>query len=122
MPIIRFRPTLTKSTDLATKPAAYGVYTKPTSPPTYPVVLADVSGKGSYRVLVVGDGDATASVNVYVDGATTPTDSITCDTPTVIEGTFNTSVSIRLEGSGLPSSLVYNVLTENTMLKDVSIS
>ncbi len=70
----------------------------------------------------MGNGDSTATVNVYVDGATTPTDSITSDVPAKIEGSFNSSVVIRIEGSGLHSTIAYAVFTEQSVLRDVTIS
>lgn len=122
MPVVTVtRPTLSKTTETVEKPAAYGVYTKPSTAPTYPVTLANVNGKGRYEVIVVGDGDASAVVNVYVDGATTPVDSVTCNTPAVIQGTFNSSVSIRIEGRGLPSTMSYIVGIDTTVIKDVTV-
>lgn len=123
MPIIRVvRPSITKTTDSVAKLSAYGVVSKPNTAPTYPITVASVSGKGRYEILVVGNGDSTATINVYVDGATTPTDSVTSDTPARIEGSFNSSLTIRIEGSGLHSTITYAVFTEATVLRDVTIS
>lgn len=123
MPVIRLvRPSITKTTDTVAKLSAYGVVSKPNADPRYPVTVASVSGEGRYSILVVGDGDATATINVYVDDATTPTDSVTSDTPAVIEGSFNSSLTIRIEGSGLHSTITYAVFTEATVLRDVTIS
>lgn len=122
MPVVRIRPTLTKTTETTAKLSAYGVVNKPTTAPTYPITVAQVNGKGRYEILVVGNGDSTATINVYVDGATTPTDSITSDTPAKIEGAFNSSVAIRIEGSGLHSTIAYAVFTEATVLRDVTVS
>lgn len=123
MPVVRVvRPSITKTTDSVAKLSAYGVVSKPSAEPTYPVTVAQVNGKGRYEILVAGNGDSTATINVYVDGATTPTDSITSDTPAKIEGTFNSSVVIKIEGSGLHSTITYAVFTEATVLKDVTIS
>ena len=123
MPILRvMRPSIIKTTDSVAKLSAYGVVSKPNTAPTYPITVAQVNGKGRYEILVVGNGDSTATINVYVDGATTPTDSITSDTPAVIEGAFNSSVVIRIEGSGLHSTITYAVFTDQIVLKDVTIA
>lgn len=58
MPIIRVgRPSITKTTDSVAKLSEYGVVSKPSTAPTYPVTVAQVNGKGYYEILVVGDGD-----------------------------------------------------------------
>jgi len=116
------KPTVTTTTDKAEKPAAYGSGSKPTTAPTYPVTVAQVSGKGKYRVIVVGDGDATATFNVYVDGATSASDSVASNTPAVIEGTFNSSVTIKIEGSGLYSTYAYEVWVEQQFVTSVTVS
>ncbi|MEM4439213.1 MAG: hypothetical protein QW680_11375 [Pyrobaculum sp.] len=123
MPVIRVvSPSITKTTDTVAKMSAYGVVSRPDTEPRYPVTVTSLSGKGRYSILVVGDGDATATIHVYVDGAERPTDSVTSDTPAVIEGSFNSSLTIRIVGSGLHSTITYAVFTEATVLKDVTIS
>ena len=121
MVVVRVKPILSVTSDKGMKPVAYGYVSKPSAAPTYPITVAQISGKGKYRVMIVGDGDSTAKFNVYVDGATTPIDSITSDVSSVIEGTFSTSVTITIEGSGLYSSYVYEVWVENTYITSVSL-
>jgi len=123
MVVVRIvRPTVSTTTDKAEKPVAYGQATKPATAPTYPVTVADVSGKGKYRVVLAGDGDATATFNVYVDGATTPAESVASNAPAIIEGTFNTSVKITIEGSGLYSTYTYEVWVEQQFVTSVTVS
>ena len=125
MPVIRVaKPSIKKTTDKVAKMSAYGVVYKPEpyAEPEYPVTVASVSGKGRYSILVVGDGDATATINVYVDGGNRPVDLVTSDTPAVIEGSFESSLTIRIEGSGLHSTISYAVFTEEAVLRDVTIS
>jgi len=123
MVVVRIsRPSIVTTTDKAEKPAAYGYGAKPAAAPTYPVTVAQVSGKGKYRVVVAGDGDATATFNVYVDGAATPVDSASSDVPAVLEGTFSTSVAIKIEGSGLYSSHTYEVWVEQQFVTSVTVS
>jgi hypothetical protein len=122
MVVVRFsRPTVVVNRDKAVKPEAYGFASKPSTEPTYPITVASVAGKGRYRVLVAGDGDNTAVFRVYVDGGV-PIDSAPSDAPAIIEGTFNSSVSIRIEGSGLYSTYTYEVWTEADYVTSVSIS
>jgi len=116
------KPAISTTTDKAMKPEAYGFASKPSTAPTYPVTVAQVSGKGKYRIVIVGDGDASAVFRVYTDGSATPVDSSTSDVPAVVEGTFNTSVSIRIEGSGLYSTYTYEVWTEANYVTSVSVS
>jgi hypothetical protein len=71
---------------------------------------------------VAGDGDNTAVFRVYVDGAVTPADSAESNAPAVIEGTFNTSVKITIEGSGLYSTYTYEVWTEEQYVTSVAVS
>jgi len=123
MVVVRIsRPSIVTTTDKAEKPAAYGYGAKPAAAPTYPVTVAQVSGKGKYRVVIAGDGDATATFNVYVDGATTAADSVASDAPAIIEGTFNTSVKITIEGSGLHSTYTYEVWVEQQFVTSVTVS
>ena len=123
MPVIRVaKPSIKKTTDKVAKMSAYGVVHKPDTEPEYPLTVASVSGKGRYSILVVGDGDATATINVYVDGGNRPVDLVTSDTPAVIEGSFESSLTIRIEGSGLHSTISYAVFTEEAVLRDVTIS
>jgi hypothetical protein len=123
MVVVRItRPSVSATTDKAMKPAAYGYASKPSTAPTYPVQVASVSGKGMYRVVLTGDGDSTAIFRVYVDGATTPVDVAPSDAPAIVEGTFNTGVTIRIEGSGLHSTYTYEVWTEANYVTSVTIS
>jgi hypothetical protein len=123
MVVIRIvRPTVSTTTDKAEKPAAYGQAAKPATAPTYPVAVADVSGKGKYRVVLAGDGDATATFNVYVDGAATPAESVASNAPAILEGTFNTGVKITIEGSGLHSTYTYEVWVEQPFVTSVTLS
>ncbi len=123
MVVVRLgRPRITTETDKAMKPAAYGYVAKPSAAPAYPVVVANMSGRGKYRVIIAGDGDESATFRVYVDGATTPVDVAESNVPAVVEGTFNQSVTIRIEGSGLHSSYVYEVWTEQDYVTSVSLS
>jgi hypothetical protein len=123
MVVVRIgRPAVTTTTDKAEKPAAYGYGARPATAPTYPVTVAQVSGKGKYRVVLAGNGDATATFNVYVDGATTPVDSVASDAPAILEGTFDTSVEIKIEGSGLYSTYTYEVWVEQQFVTSVTVS
>jgi len=123
MVVVRFgKPAVSTTTDKAEKPVAYGYVAKPAAAPAYPVAVASVNGKGKYRIVIAGDGDATATFNVYVDGAATPADSAASDAPAIIEGTFNTSVSIRIEGSGLHSTYTYEVWVEQQFVTSVTVS
>jgi len=123
MVVVRIgRPAVTTTTDKAEKPAAYGYGAKPATAPTYPVTVAQVSGKGKYRVVLAGDGDATATFKVYVDGATTAVDSVASDAPAILEGTFNTDVKITIEGSGLHSTYTYEVWVEQQFVTSVTVS
>jgi len=108
--------------DVGVKPVAYGAVSKPTAAPTYPVQIANVMGKGKYRVVVAGDGDATATFNVYVDGATTPSESAASNVTTILEGTFNTGVKITIEGSGLHSGYVYEVWVEQQFVSSIALT
>jgi hypothetical protein len=72
--------------------------------------------------VLAGDGDDTATFNVYVDGATTPVDSVASDAPAILEGTFNTSVKITIEGSGLHSTYTYEVWVEQQFVTSVTVS
>jgi hypothetical protein len=91
-------------TDTATKLAARGDVAKPTTAPTYPINVANISGKGVAIIYWIGDGDATAYIRVYPDGATTPSDELAGNVPGIIARTFNSSIKIQLEGSGLHAS------------------
>ena len=123
MVVVRIgKPAITTTTDKAEKPAAYGQATKPSAAPTYPVTVAQVSGKGKYRVVVAGDGDATATFNVYVDGVDAPVDSASSDVPAILEGSFNTGVAIKIEGSGLHSTYTYEVWVEQQFVTSVTVS
>jgi len=123
MVVVRIgKPAVTATTDKAEKPVAYGQAAKPATAPTYPVTVASVNGKGKYRVVLAGDGDATATFNVYVDGATTPAESVASNAPAIIEGTFNTSVKITIEGSGLYSTYTYEVWVEQQFVTSVTVS
>jgi hypothetical protein len=123
MVVVRIsKPTISTTTDKAMKPAAYGYASKPSTAPTYPVQVASVSGKGRYRIVIAGDGDGTAVFSVYVDGSATPVDSAPSDAPAIIEGTFNSSVNIKIEGSGLHSTYTYEVWTEDNYVTSVTIS
>jgi len=123
MVVVRIgKPAVTTTTDKAEKPVAYGYVAKPSAAPTYPITVASVSGKGKYRIILVGDGDATAKFNVYVDGANTPADSAASDAPAILEGAFNTSVVITIEGSGLHSTYTYEVWVEQQFVTSVAVS
>jgi hypothetical protein len=123
MVVIRItRPSVSTTTDKAVKPAAYGYVSKPSTAPTYPVQVANVSGKGSYRIIIAGDGDPGAEFRVYVDGSATPVDVATSDAPAIIEGVFNTGVVIKVEGSGLHSTFTYEVWVEQNYVTSVAIS
>ena len=123
MVVVRIgKPAVTATTDKAKKPAAYGVGTKPSAAPTYPITVTSVNGKGKYRIVIAGDGDATAKFNVYVDGANTPADSAASDAPAILEGAFNTSVVIKIEGSGLYSTYTYEVWVEHQFVTSVTVS
>ena len=123
MVIVRVaKPAITTTSDRAMKPAAYGSGSKPSIEPTYPITLADVTGKGKYRILIVGDGDSTARFNVYVDGATAATESAASDVPAIVEGNFNTSVKITIEGSGLHASYTYEVWIEQNYITSVTLT
>ena len=113
---------ITATTDRGVKPATYGYVARPSVAPTYPILVANVSGRGRYRILIGGDGDETAVFKVYVDGAATPTDFSTSDVPAIIEGVFNSGVIIRIEGSGLHSTYTYEVWTERDYVVSVSTS
>jgi len=123
MVIVRIsKPSVSVTTDKAVKPAAYGYVSKPSTAPTYPVQVASIDGKGRYRVVIVGDGDSAAVFRVYVDGSSPPVDSAPSDAPAIIEGTFNTGVTIRIEGSGLHSTYTYEVWVEQDYVTSVRIS
>jgi hypothetical protein len=123
MVVVRItRPSVSTTTDKAMKPAAYGFTAKPSTAPTYPVQVASISGKGRYRILIAGDGDNTATFRVYVDGSATPVDVAPSDAPAIVEGTFNTGVTIRIEGSGLHSTYTYEVWVEQDYVTSVTIS
>jgi hypothetical protein len=123
MVVVRItRPSVSATTDKAMKPMAYGYASKPLVDPTYPVQVANVSGKGRYRIIIAGDGDPDAVFKVYADGASTPTDSAGSDAPAIIEGVFNTEVTIRIEGSGLHSTYTYEVWVEQDYVTSVTIS
>ena len=115
-------PRVTVDRDKAMKPAAYGYASKPSAEPTYPVVVAQVTGRGRYRLVIAGDGDETATFRVYVDGSNTPVDVAESNVPAVVEGVFNTSVLIRIEGSGLYSTYTYEVWTEQDYVTSVSVA
>ena len=68
MVVVRIsKPVVTTATDKAEKPAAYGYGAKPTAAPTYPVTVAQVSGKGKYRVVLTGVvAPSTYTLNVAV--------------------------------------------------------
>ena len=123
MVVVRIsRPTVATTTDRGMKPMAYGFVARPDTAPAYPIEVANVSGRGKYRILVAGDGDAGAVFKVYVDGVATPADSAGSDAPAVIEGSFNSSVRIAVEGSGLHASFVYEVWIEQDYVIGVTIS
>jgi hypothetical protein len=118
MPVIKVtKPVAVTGT--ATKLAARGDVAKPTTAPTYPVVIANISGKGVATIYWVGDGDATAYIRVYPDGATTPSDELAGNVPGVISRTFNSSIKIQLEGSGLHSSFSYEVSVDTTVVTGI---
>jgi hypothetical protein len=121
MVVVRFRrPTLVVEKDKGMKPAAYGHADKPFSEPSYPITVANVQGKGRYRLLIAGDGDHTAVFKVYVDGETAPKDYAESDAPAIIEGIFESSVVIRIEGSGLHSTYSFEVWTEQDYVTSVA--
>ena len=123
MVVVRIsRPTISTTADKAVKPAAYGYTSKPSAAPTYPVTVTNVNGKGRYRVVLAGDGDSTAVFRVYVDGSDTPLDAAPSDAPAIIEGTFSSSVAIKIEGSGLHSTFTYEVWVEQDYVTSVTIS
>jgi len=123
MVVVRItKPSVSTTTDKAVKPAAYGFTAKPATAPTYPVQVANVSGKGHYRIIIAGDGDPGAEFRVYVDGSANPVDVASSDAPAIIEGTFNTGVVVRIEGSGLHSTFTYEVWTEANYVTSVTIS
>jgi len=125
MVVVRIsKPTasISTTTDKAAKPAAYGFTAKPSTAPTYPVQVASVSGKGRYRIMIAGDGDSGAEFRVYVDGLATPVDVAPSDTATIIEGIFNSSVDIKIEGFGLHSSYAYEVWVERDYVTSVTTS
>ena len=123
MVVVRIgKPSVSTTTDKAMKPAAYGYASKPATAPAYPVQVASVSGKGRYRILIAGDGDSTAVFRVYVDGLANPVDVAPSDAPAVVEGVFNSSVVIKIEGSGLHSTFTYEVWTEADYVTSVTIS
>jgi len=123
MVVVRItRPSVSTTTDKAMKPAIYGFIAKPSTAPTYPVQVANVSGKGRYRIIIAGDGDPGAEFRVYVDGATTPTDSAGSDAPAIIEGVFNSGVIVKIEGYGLHSTYTYEVWVEQDYVTSVTIS
>jgi hypothetical protein len=122
MVVVRIgRPAVVVDRDKAMKPAAYGFASKPSTAPQYPVIVANVQGKGRYKILVAGDGDDVAVFKVFVDGADTPVDVVASDAPAIIEGVFNTSVVIRIEGSGLHSTYTYEVWTEADYVTSVRL-
>jgi len=122
MVVVRItKPSVSATTDKAMKPAAYGFTAKPSTAPTYPIQVANVSGKGHYRITIVGDGDPGAEFRVYVDGSATPVDVVPSDAPAIVEGTFNTGVVIRIEGSGIYSTYTYEVWTEANYVTSVTI-
>ena len=123
MVVVRIgKPSVSTTTDKAMKPAAYGFVAKPATAPTYPITVASVNGKGRYRILIAGDGDDTAVFRVYVDGSANPVDVAASDAPAVVEGVFNSSVVIKIEGSGLHSTFTYEVWTEADYVTSVTIS
>jgi hypothetical protein len=123
MVVVRItRPSVSATTDKAVKPMAYGYASKPSTAPAYPVQVANVSGKGRYRIIIAGDGDPGAEFRVYVDGSATPVDVAPSDAPAIVEGTFNTGVTIRIEGSGLHSTYTYEVWVEQDYVTSVTIS
>jgi len=123
MVVVRIgKPSVSVTADKAVKPVAYGYRYKPSTAPTYPVQVASVSGKGRYKVTIVGDGDPGAEFRVYVDGSATPVDIAPSDAPAIIEGVFNTGVVIRIEGSGLHSTFTYEVWVEQDYVTSVTIS
>jgi hypothetical protein len=123
MVVVRItRPTLAVEKDKAVKPAAYGYVAKPPIDPGYPVQVVYVTGKGKYRLIIAGDGSESAVFKVYVDGSDIPADVAESSTPAVVEGVFNQSVTIMIEGSGLHSSFVYEVWRESEYVTSVSVS
>ena len=123
MVVVRItKPSVSATTDKAVKPAAYGFTAKPSTAPTYPVTVASISGRGRYRILIAGDGDSTAEFRVYVDGSDNPVDVVASDATAVVEGVFNSSVVIKIEGSGLHSTFTYEVWTEADYVTSVTIS
>ncbi|MFZ8811070.1 MAG: hypothetical protein ACO2PN_23555 [Pyrobaculum sp.] len=122
MVVVRIaRPALVVGRDRGMKPVAYGSMARPTDEPTYPITVADVTGTGKYRLLIVGDGDASAQFKVYVDGGTTPVDVVSSDAPAVVEGEFDSSVRIVIEGSGLHATFTYEVWVENDYVTGVTL-
>ena len=123
MVIVRVaKPAIITTSDKAMKPVAYGSGPRPPTEPVYPLTLAEVTGRGRYRILIAGDGNSTAKFNVYVDGATTATESAASDVPAIIEGDFNTSVKITIEGSGLHASYAYEVWIEQDYITSVAFA
>jgi hypothetical protein len=122
MVVVRIGRTVTTTTDLGFKPAAYGYVARPSVEPVYPVVVADVVGRGKYRLLLAGDGDGSAVFKVYVDGGGTPVDSESSDVSAIIEGVFSSGVRIVIDGSGYHSTFTYEVWTERDYVVGVSVS
>jgi hypothetical protein len=106
-------------TDTGVKIAARGDVAKPATAPTYPVTVADIKGSGVAVIEWVGDGDATAYIRVYPDGATTPSDELAGNVPGIISRAFKNSVKIQLEGSGLHSTFSYRVFTDVTIVTGI---